>query len=162
MSHSISDLFRQAWGNFPTGVSVVTFYKEDGSIHGLTASAISSVSLTPPLVLVCVDEKARSRQLLAANGRFVMNFLAKGQEDLCWHFANRQERGVGPFTYKRSRQGFPVLDGCYAWMDCRVAGVHPAGDHAVFIGEVEEIAVNGGTPLVFHQGGFAELKPYLG
>ena len=170
----VEEQFRQAWGNFPSGVTVVTFLTPEHGVYGLTASAICSVSLSPPLVLVCVDEKARSRQFLEKSERFVMNFLAdgqeapcmyflaKGQEDMCWYFSSRGERGAGPFAYRKSAFGYPVLEGSYAYMDCRIVGRHPAGDHCVFVGQVEDIDVPGGTPLVFHQGKFADLTPYGG
>ena len=158
----LEEQFRQAWGNFPSGVTVVTFLTQEHGVHGLTASAICSVSLSPAIVLVCVDQKARSHQFLEKSGRFIMNFLAKGQEDMCWFFAKRGERGAGPFAYRKSAAGYPVLEGCYAYMDCRIIARHPAGDHTVFVGQVEEIEFSGGTPLVFHQGTFAGLLPYGG
>lgn len=158
----LKERFRQAWGNFPSGLSVVTFLTEEQDIHGLTASAICSVSLDPPMVLVCVGEKARSRGQLEKSGRFVMNFLSKGQEDVCWYFATKGEQGALPSVYRKSASGLPVIGGCYAYLDCRIVAQHPAGDHTIFVGQVEDLEVPGGTPLVFHLGGFANLLGYLG
>ena len=156
----LQERFRQAWGNFPSGVSVVTFLTDEGVIHGLTATAICSVSLDPPMVLVCVGEKARSRGYLEQSGRFVMNFLAKGQEDLCWYFATKGERGASPSGYHKTAAGYPIIDGCVAYLDCRIVAQHPAGDHTIFIGRVEELEAPGGAPLVFHQGDFSDLTQY--
>jgi flavin reductase ActVB len=156
---STQDLFRQAWGNFPSGVSVISFYEDEGRIHGLTATAICAVSLDPALVLVCVDHKARSFPMLTKSERFVMNLLTQGQDDICMHFARSDTEGEPPFTFHKSSSGFPVLDGCLAHLDCKIVAQHPAGDHTIFLGEVEGGEFYGGRPLVFYGGKFTEVAP---
>ena len=156
------ELFRQAWGGFPSGVSVITFYEESGTVHGLTASAVCSVSLEPLLVLVCVDHKARSFPMLQKSERFVMNVLSRGQREPASYFARSDTEGEVPFRVRRSRHGLPVLEGCLAYMDCKIANTHEAGDHTIFLGQVEEIEVYDGTPLVFYTGKYTEVVPPQG
>ncbi len=153
------DLFRKTWGLFPTGVTIVTFYTGAGAIHGLTANSVCSVSLEPFLVLVCVDHKARSFPMLSKQDRFVMNFLAQGQREACTFFARSDTEGSGPYTFTKSARGYPVLDGCVAYMECSIQAKHRAGDHTIFVGEVKEIELLGGEPLVFYQGKFTKVVP---
>ena len=153
------EIFLKAWGNFPSGVSVITFYEEGGAVHGLTANAVCSVSLEPFMVLVCIDHKAQSFPILSKSDRFVMNFLSKGQEEACMHFARSDTEGEPPFTFSRSAHGVPVLEGCLAHLECRIMDKHPAGDHTIFVGEVEEIEFHGGEPLVFYEGKFLGIAP---
>ena len=151
------DLFRKTWGNFPSGVSVVSFYDQEGVVHGLTANSVCSVSLDPFLVLVCIDHKARSFKMLGQSERFVMNFLSDKQEEECRYFAKSDTAGVPPFKFRKSTAGFPVLDGSIAYMDCKIVAQHLAGDHTIFVGEVHEIDFHGGKPLVFYTGKFTEV-----
>ncbi len=156
------DLFRKTWGCFPTGVTVVSFFEDDGAVHGLTANSVSSVSLDPFLVLVCVDHKARSFPLLTRRDRFVMNILARDQEDVSTFFARSDTQGEPPFAFGKSGSGSPVLKGCVAYMDCAVYAKHVAGDHTIFIGKVDEIELFGGEPLVFCQGKYTNVLPPAG
>ena len=151
------DLFRQAWGNFPSGVSVVTFYWDNGAVHGLTANSVCSVSMDPMLLLVCVDHKARSFPMLAKSERFVMNFLADGQTKESGYFARSDTDEEPPFSFHKSGHGYPVLEGCAAYMDCVVFEKHTAGDHTIFLGKVEEIEVYTREPLVYCAGEYAQL-----
>ena len=156
------ELFRQTWGNFPSGVSVVTFYEKDGTVHGLTANSVCSVSLDPFLVLVCVDHKARSYPMMMNSQRFLMSILSSGQDEPCMFFAKSDTEGAPPFSFRKSAHGYPILDGCLAYMDCKNVARHPAGDHDIFVGEVEEIEVYEGKPLVFYQAKFTEVVPPAG
>ncbi|MCL0101891.1 flavin reductase family protein [Dehalococcoidia bacterium] len=151
------EIFRQIWGNFPSGVSVITFYEEEGTIHGLTANAVCSVSLEPFLVLVCIDHKARSFPLLSKSERFGMNLLSESQQAPCMHFAKSDTEGDPPFRFRKSPSGFPVLDGCVAYLDCTIVAKHLAGDHTIFVAEVEDLEFTGGDPLVFYNGQFVNL-----
>lgn len=151
------ELFRQAWGRFPTGVSVITFYEDGEMVHGLTANSVCSVSLEPLLVLVCVDHKARSFPMLGKSKRFVMNILSSGQREPSRYFAKSDTEGEPPFKFRKSQHGFPVLDGCLAYMDCKITGTHPAGDHSIFLGQVEEIEIYNGAPMVFYTGKYTDL-----
>ena len=153
------ELFRKTWRCFPTGVSVITFYEDGGAVHGLTANAISPVSLDPMLVLVCVDHNARSFPIMRKSERFVMNFLAKDQADQSNFFARNDTEGEPPFGFTRSGRGYPVLEGSVAYMDCKVYDTMEAGDHTIFVGEVEEIEVTDAEALVFCQGKYTEVMP---
>ncbi|MSQ26328.1 MAG: flavin reductase [Dehalococcoidia bacterium] len=153
------DLFRQAWARFPTGIAVITFRQADGAIHGLTANAVCSVSLNPLLVLVCVDHNSRSYPMLMAASRFVMNFLAQGQEDISRFFASRDAKGHPPFRFRRTLHGDPILEGSVASLDAAITERNIAGDHTIFIARVEEIDLTDVPPLVFHTGKYSAVAP---
>ena len=153
------DLFRKTWGSFPTGVSLCTFYEPSGLVHGITANSVCSVSLDPFLVLVCIDHKARSFPMMSNSDRFVMNFLSHEHEAVARYFARSDTHGQPPFVFHKSAHSYPVLDGAIAYMDCKVYGKHLAGDHTIFVGQVEEIEAKGGKPLVFYTGKFTEVVP---
>ncbi len=154
------DLYRKTWSRFPTGVSVITFYEADGkTVHGLTANAVSSVSLDPMLVLVCVDHKARSFPLMSKSERFVMNFLTEAQSEPLRYFARNDTTGAPPFKFRKSARGYPILEGSYAFMDCIVYAKHLAGDHTLFLGKVDEIDVTDAKPVVWYMGKLTSVAP---
>jgi flavin reductase (DIM6/NTAB) family NADH-FMN oxidoreductase RutF len=116
------------------------------------------VSLDPPLVLICIDGRARTHDLLRACGRFCVNVLHAGQGHLCARFSGRHADGHGEFadcSHSSAAGGAPVLDACLAYLDCRVVGTLPHGDHTIFIGLVEDARVGGDKdPLIFFRGRF--------
>ena len=150
--------FRSTVGAFATGVTVVTTRGEEHA-YGMTANAFSSVSLDPPLILVCVISPSEGADHISANGVFAVNILSQEQEPLSRYFASR-DRPKGRDAFKEvphrfGASGSPILDGAAAFLDCRVHATHEAGDHLIFIGEVLEIDnTEDGTPLVFHGGGY--------
>lgn len=152
--------FRRALGAFATGITIITVDNE-GEIHGMTANSFSSVSLNPPLVLVCVDERARSHQLLHARQRFGINVLASGQRSISDYFARSTETHQHPeeagARFDRTGHNTPVLHGALAYLECRLHQALKAGDHTVFIGEVEELVVREGDPLLYFRGKYREL-----
>ena len=152
--------FRQAWGKFATGVSVVTTIEPDGSVHGMAANGITSVSLDPLLVLLCVGHNRNSYPLIKDSGRFCINILNEDQQDVGEYYARPPERRESdynvPFTF--TDRGSAALDGSLASMDCHVVTEHVAGDHTIFIAEVAEIHVNEGQPLLFFEGKWAHLS----
>jgi flavin reductase (DIM6/NTAB) family NADH-FMN oxidoreductase RutF len=148
--------FRSALGAFATGVTVVTTQGPEHS-YGLTANAFSSVSLDPPLVLVCVNSGTRGSESIEQNRVFAVNILSAEQEPLSRYFASKERpRGKDAFseiTHRTEVTGSPIIDGVAAYLDCRLAASHLAGDHVIFIGEVMALGVDlNGKPLVFHQG----------
>lgn len=151
--------FRQAWGKFATGVSVVTTVRPDGEIHGMTANGINSVSLEPPLALVCAGHSTSSHPLIREAGRFAINILSEGQRPIAEYYARPTADKTGDVetAFTRTERGAALIDGCIARMDCRVIAEHDAGDHTVFIGQVEEIDTGEGRPLLFYEGKFARL-----
>ena len=155
---SIDELYCDAWSRFATGVTVITTLEPGGSVHGMTASSVASVSLDPPLVLVVIGENRESHTLVESTGRFGLSILDDGQTDIAKHFATPPEmRGEIGSQYITTLSDTPVIANATAVMDCRVTAAHKAGDHTVFIGEVELIAIGAGEPLVWFQrqfGGF--------
>jgi flavin reductase (DIM6/NTAB) family NADH-FMN oxidoreductase RutF len=158
--------FRSTVGAFATGVTVVTTRGEEHA-YGMTANAFSSVSLDPPLILVCVISPSEGADHITRNGVFAVNILAQEQEPLSRYFASRDRpKGRDAFTevpHRFGASGSPILEGAAAFMDCRLHTAHEAGDHLIFIGEVLELDVSDGSaPLVFHGGGYRLLAPPLG
>jgi flavin reductase len=153
--------FRATVGAFATGVTVVTTRGEEHA-YGMTANAFSSVSLDPPLILVCVISPSEGADHISRNEVFAVNILSQDQEPLSRYFASRDRpRGRDAFAevpHRLGPSGSPILEGVAASMDCRLHATHEAGDHLIFIGEVLEIATSeNGTPLVFHGGGYRLL-----
>ena len=152
------DEFRSVLGRFPSGVTVVTTKDGDGSDEGMTVSAFCSVSLDPPLVLICIEKNASAYEALATASGFVVNILAVSQEQIARRFSivdiDRFE-GVG---YSRSQKGFAVLDDVLGVIECVTSAMHDAGDHTIIVGEVEAARVQNGTPLLYYRGGYAQLE----
>jgi flavin reductase (DIM6/NTAB) family NADH-FMN oxidoreductase RutF len=148
---------RDALGCFATGVTIVTCQGEDGRPVGLTVNAFTSVSLDPPLVLVCIDGASRSLPAFEAAGAFAVNVLRAGQEDTAWRFTLRDgERFEG--TVVETWAGAPILGGCLANFECVVDKAFDAGDHRVIIGRVEKLRYDAsGAPLLFLGSRFREL-----
>ena len=145
---------RQVMGRFATGVTVVTTTHRD-TIHGMTANAFLSVSLRPPLVLVSLG-RCRMSEMLPRTGRYGVSVLASDQEHFAAHFAGQQVSPVAPeFTW---HDDLPLLDGALAHVGCRVVDVHAAGDHVLWIGEVEHLHHRDGEPLLFYTGRFGTLR----
>ncbi len=149
--------FRTAMRSFAAGVTVVTTRDGDGRPSGLTASAFTSVSLNPPLVLVCVDHGATAYPALRAHGRFAVNVLRREQEAVSRRFAESGGDKFDGVPYHEGRTGLPLLDGALATLECRVVEAHEAGDHTIFVGAVEAVSVTGGRPLVYFHGGYHGL-----
>lgn len=147
-------------GCFATGVTVVTS-QLDGELHGMTANAVTSVSLQPLLVLVCVDKTADTHDILAQAGVFALSILSYEQEELSNHFAKKETEGahrLDDVPHHFATTGSPIIDGCLAYLDCRLVGQHPGGDHTIFVGEVVEAAVNSAqAPLIFFRGRYLPL-----
>lgn len=155
--------FRSALGAFATGVTVVTTMGDDGRGYGMTVNAFSSVSLDPPLVLVCAMSGATGSDELEHNGRFAVNILAVDQEPVSRYFASRERpRGRDAFrdiAHRVGVGGSPLIDDTAAYLDCRLAERHSAGDHVIFIGEVLDLQVDDERePLLFHGGGYCLLR----
>lgn len=135
----------------------------EGEVHGMTANAFSSVSLDPPLVLVCVDQRARTHAHLHAKKRFGVNVLAEEQQAISEYYARaaqdhrhaEQEAGA---RFDHTAHGTPVLNGALAYLECRLHTAQDAGDHTIFIAEVEEVVVRDGDPLLYHRGKYRSIE----
>jgi flavin reductase (DIM6/NTAB) family NADH-FMN oxidoreductase RutF len=161
MSLNASD-FRQAMGCFATGVTVITV-DQDGEVHGMTANAFTAVSLDPVLVLVCVDHRARTHAHLHARKRFGVNVLRRDQQTISDYYARAAETHEHPEVsgarFNRTAQGTPVLEGALAYLECRLHSTQPAGDHTIFIAEVEQVVVRGGEPLLYFRSQYRDIEP---
>ena len=154
--------FRAAVGTFATGVTVVTTMGEDEHGYGMTANAFSSVSLDPPLVLVCVISPSEGAKHIESNQCFAVNILAAEQEPISRYFASRDRpRGSDAFAevaHRTGASGSPILDGSIGYLDCRLHTSHEAGDHLIFIGEVLALGTDpDAQPLLFHGGAYRSL-----
>jgi flavin reductase len=154
--------FRSAVGSFATGVTVITTEGSEQA-YGLTANAFSSVSLDPPLVLVCVNDGTRGSESIQQNGVFAVNILSADQEPYSRYFASKDRpRGRDAFSQIPHRieiTGSPILEGVAAFLDCRLAAGHVAGDHIIFIGEVVALGIDpNARPLVFHGAQYRALS----
>ena len=157
--------FRKAMGLFATGVTVITVDVE-GEVHGMTANAFTSVSLDPLLVLVCVDHRARTHAQLHAKKRFGVNMLSESQRAISEYYARpsrthdqaEQEAGA---RFDRTPHGTPVLHGALAYLECRLHTAQDAGDHTIFIAEVEDVQMHDGDPLLYFQGKYRAVGPAL-
>ena len=157
-----SEDFRGALGAFATGVTVVTTRGEEHP-YGMTANAFSSVSLDPPLILVCVKSFSEGADLIRENGVFAVNILAAEQEPLSRYFASKDRpRGrdaFGDIDHSTVASGAPVLGGAVGYLDCALNASHEAGDHVIFIGEVLALEFSHEIePLLFHGGGYRYFK----
>jgi flavin reductase (DIM6/NTAB) family NADH-FMN oxidoreductase RutF len=150
--------FRRAMGCFATGVTVITV-DDEGNVEGMTANAFTSVSLYPILVLVCVSQKARTHGHIHARKRFGVNVLSEHQRKISEHYAlvdhdpARAELEAGA-KFDRTKHGTPVLHGALAYLECRLQSTQDAGDHTIFIAEVEDVVVHEGRPLLYFQSAY--------
>jgi flavin reductase (DIM6/NTAB) family NADH-FMN oxidoreductase RutF len=153
--------FRYAMGCFATGVTIITL-DLDGEVHGMTANAFASVSLDPLLVLVCVDHTARTHAHLHAKKRFGVNILAEDQQAISRYYAQpartheHAEKEAGA-RFDRTTKGTPMLRGALAFLECRLQSAQDAGDHTIFIAEVEDVVVRDGNPLLFFRGKYLNI-----
>jgi len=152
--------FREVMGCFASGVAVVTAAGPDGPA-GLTTNAVTSVSLDPPLILVCFDNASRTLPVVRDSGRYAVNVLRAGQEELARVFASKRvARAKFEAVTHTVAHGVPVLDDALAWIACQVEALHPAGDHTIGIGRVIELgAASDGEPLAFFAGRYVGLTP---
>lgn len=151
------EAFKTAMRHFPTGVTVVTSLRE-GEPRGVTVSAFASVSLDPPLVLICINRAARSYLFISESKIFCVNILAGDQQAIAERFAAKiRDRQFESVPYERGVTGAPVLSGVVAYVDCEVAEEHHAGSHSVFIGRVMACASRTGSPLGYYNGAFHDF-----
>ncbi|WP_327698557.1 flavin reductase family protein [Streptomyces sp. NBC_00459] len=151
---------RSVFGNFATGVTVITTGgPEDGA--ATTVNSFTSVSLEPPLVLFCLHQKSRLRPALQQSGGFVVNFLTHSQETLAWKFAGRESARLAEVPHHRSASGLPVLTEALAFVECRITEEYEGGDHAILLGEVTSLGASTeeADPLIFYKGAMHVLDP---
>lgn len=147
---------RRILGHLPTGVTVVTAHL-NGEIYGMTANAVTSLSLNPPLILVAVDKSAAMHASLTASRHFAVNILSDAQEQLSRRFAMRGPKEVNDLTWTTGASGAPIMTDALAWVDCRLADILPGGDHDIFIGEILAGDCREGLPLLYFCGKYRRL-----
>lgn len=152
---------RRALGQFATGVTVVTTTAPDGQFVGLTANSFSALSLEPPLILWSLRDVSPSLAVFEAAPRFVINVLSEAQVDVSRRFASSVADKFDGVAHAESAHGIPLLHGAAAWFECRTLSRQKAGDHVLFIAEVERHVAAELTPLVFHAGGYFGLGSRL-
>jgi len=153
-----ADDFRHLLSHFATGVTIVTTRDSDGRPAGLTVSAFASLSLDPPLVLVCVDHKAQSYPALKDSWGFAVNVLATDHEPLSRRFASTRLDKFDGVAYRLSALGLPLLHDALVHLECVTVSRHVEGDHTIFVGRVENGAAGGGEPLLYFRGKYKRLE----
>lgn len=153
-----SDLFRSVLGRFASGITVITTRDAHGTPHGMTVSAFSSLSLEPPLILVCIANDATMAPVLDTADSFAVNVLSAGQEAISRRFAGKVDDRFAGVGYQEGTLGDPVLDEVLASLQCRIVARHPSGDHTIVVGQVEDAAAHDGKPLLYYRGGYAVLE----
>ena len=147
---------RQTMGRFATGVAVITTFA-DGEPHGMTVNSLTSVSLEPPLLLVCFNEDARSAEAVTAAGRFVVNVLSQRQQAVALRFARPGENHFAGLEPAYGEHAVPVVPNALAHLECDVERVIAAGDHVIVLGAVLEVCAREGDPLGFYRGRFSDV-----
>jgi flavin reductase (DIM6/NTAB) family NADH-FMN oxidoreductase RutF len=151
-------LFRRACGAFATGITVATVLGHDGKPHGMTVNSFTSVSLHPPLVLVCVAHKAATHGSFAHAKTFAINILADDQRELSVRFSSTHPNRFEGLDWTTGPLGAPILAGALAVLECETRERITAGDHTIFLGEARLASVKEGQPLLYFGGRYAELK----
>jgi flavin reductase (DIM6/NTAB) family NADH-FMN oxidoreductase RutF len=152
------DAFRAVMGRFASGVTIVTAIDADGTAHGMTVSAFSSLSLSPPLVVVCIDEAASMYDVLATCEHFAVNILASTQERIARRFADTGAQRFEGIGFRTGETGAPVLNDVLAHVECKRVSTTVAGDHSIIIGETLATSMRDARPLLYYRGGFAQLE----
>jgi len=147
---------RKIFGHFATGITIVTTDGAGGP-HGLTANAVASLSLDPPLVLVAVEKKAQTLGYLKLNRCFAINILRVDQEEISRRFATPGPKDFSDLKLRKGETTAPILADCLAFVDCRVVEVLPGGDHEIFVGEILAGEVHGGEPLLYYAGRYRKV-----
>lgn len=151
------DEFRAALGRFASGVTIVTTKDDKNFLHGITVSAFCSVSLDPPLILVCIDKNAGSHDAFEQSSAFVVNILRADQQYLSDRFASYLPDKFADVKYRSGIESLPVLEDALVNLECRLVNAHDNGDHTIFVGEILVATVNEGKPLVYFQGQYKEI-----
>jgi len=153
-----SDLFRSVLGRFASSVTVLSARDASGRDRGMTVSAFASVSLSPPLVLACVDHVASIHPTLMSTEWIGVSVLAEDQEAYSRRFADPDADRFDDLEIERGTHGTALLIGAAAHLECRIVARHEGGDHTILIAEVEHAATHSARPLLYYRGGYAQLE----
>jgi len=150
-------ILRKVMGLFATGVTIITTRDQEGKPYGLTANAVTSLSLDPPLLLICVDRKAETFPHFFDSKIFVLNILAEDQEALSRRFATTGGEKFAGVACRPGHLGTPILEGTLGHIECRITETLEGGDHVIHIGEVQHAEASDGRPLLFYRGKYRHL-----
>jgi len=155
---SIDDAqFKLALSHFASGVTIVTT-EHEGTDYGLTVASFASLSLSPPLVLVCISKSSSSHEPIAASGKFGVSILASDQEAVSGRFASRGGDKFAGLDVRRGTLGLPLVGNALATLECRVRDQVVGGDHSIFIGEVVDTQTREGAPLLYFRAAYREMR----
>jgi flavin reductase (DIM6/NTAB) family NADH-FMN oxidoreductase RutF len=149
--------FRLAMSHVASGVTIVTT-SHDGKLFGMTVASFASLSLHPPLVLVCIERSVKTHDAIAAAGKFGVSILSGAQADISSKFASRNEDKFGGVELVPGEMDVPLIAGALTAIECRVYDQLPGGDHSIFIGEVLKIHTTEGDPLLYFRSGYREIR----
>ena len=152
------DSFKQAMACFPSGVTIVTTVDDAGQESGFTASAFSSLSLEPPLILVCLAKSADCFDIFNKQSKFAVNIIGPNHEALAFKFATKGCEKFEGGEFKQGSFGLPVLSDSPVSLECNTENIYSGGDHIILVGQVKYLNVNGGTPSIWHEGKFHQLN----
>ena len=148
--------FREVLSHFPSGVTVVTTALGE-ELWGMTVASFASLSLQPPLVLICIEKSVKTHDAIARAGRFGVSVLAAHQADVSNRFASKGDDKFDGIPFRRAQQGSPLIEGAIATMECTVTAQLPGGDHSIFVGEIADATTAPGDPLLYFRGGYHKL-----
>ena len=144
-------------GHFATGVTVITTMDRSGNPFGLTANAFTSLSLDPPLVLVCIDKEVQCYPYFEESGLFAVNLLSEDQEELSRRFATKGIEKFAGVKWQKGKKGLALIEGAIGHIECRIVNRHDGGDHTIYVGEILRADAAGDRPLIFFQGTYRRL-----
>ncbi|MGV3723151.1 MAG: flavin reductase family protein [Actinomycetota bacterium] len=154
-----SQTFKDIMSRWASGITVVTCGTDQG-VHGMTASSFTSVSLDPPLILVCVDRRNLTHKLMLEGGVFGVHILGTEMQEIsdrCAGFLGEEGHWLRDVEYRTEATGAPILAGALAWMDCSVTQTHEGGDHTIFVAEIQAGGAADGEPLLWFERGYHRL-----
>jgi 3-hydroxy-9,10-secoandrosta-1,3,5(10)-triene-9,17-dione monooxygenase reductase component len=157
MTRVSQESFRKVMSHFATGVTVVTLKHPSGRLWGFTVNAFSSVSLTPPLILYCVDHAGESFAAAQEAEYFAVNFLAEDQESISRRFASKTANRFEGIEVREGAHGSPLIARCLGYIECRKVASHRHGDHTIVVGEVLDAEAGGGNPLLFYRSAYGRM-----
>jgi flavin reductase (DIM6/NTAB) family NADH-FMN oxidoreductase RutF len=153
-----NDEFKASLGRFASGVTVVTTKDNDGNLHGLTVSAFSSVSMNPPLILICIHKNTGSYSSFEESKAFVVNILEESQQNISNHFASHLDDKFSGQNYELNENGLPILADCLVNLECSLKNSYYGGDHTIFVGQIEKAKIADGKPLIYWLGKYRQIS----
>ncbi|MCF1592584.1 flavin reductase family protein [Streptomyces muensis] len=154
--------FREAMASFPSGVTIVTTTDGSGKWRGFTATSFCSVSMEPPLVLVCLAASAECHPAFTSAARWLVHVITDEHTDLAMRFATRGTDKFAQAGFAPNEYGLPTLNGAAVTLECSTYAIHPAGDHTILLGQVDDVRLGDSTPTLYYRRDFHHLEPVSG